>query len=207
VSYFRSRRRGRVHAEMPEFGARLLADLTRQLIELLSDGEAATTATEDPLEQLMAFDEPREAPEDPALLRLLPDAHRDDPTASAEFRRFTERALRTAKVRAAMQVLASIGELPDVEDPIDASTDDSPAGGSPGRSRELTIEFELDKEQARLWMRCLTDLRLTLAARLDVQADDEAEWLALPDDDPRAPLYRIYGWLGYQLESLLEAAR
>jgi hypothetical protein len=57
-------------------------------------------------------------------------------------------------------------------------------------------------------MRCLTDLRLTLAARLEVTAeDDEATWLTLPEDDARGSLYRIYGWLGFQLESLLDAAQ
>jgi hypothetical protein len=37
--------------------------------------------------------------------------------------------------------------------------------------------------------------------------DDEASWLGLPDDDARGSLYRIYGWLGFQLETLLEAAQ
>jgi len=32
-------------------------------------------------------------------------------------------------------------------------------------------------------------------------------WLSLPDDDPRGALYRIYGWLGYQLEMLLAAVQ
>ena len=55
-------------------------------------------------------------------------------------------------------------------------------------------------------MRCLTDLRLTLAARLGVTADDEEFWASLPEDDERLPVYEIYGWLGYLLESLLDAA-
>lgn len=191
MSYFRSRRKGRVQVEIPAFSAVLIADLARQLIELLSDGEPTGDAGIDPLEELVRMDSPREQPTDPALLRLLPDAHTDDPEMAAEFRRFTEQGLRMSKVSAAEVVVATIGEI-DVDDP-----------------EQPTIEFELTPEEARAWMRCLTDLRLTLAARLDLAGGEaeEAEWLALPDDDQRGALYRIYGWLGYQLESLLDAVQ
>ncbi len=191
MSYFRSRRKGRVYVEMPAVSAMLVADLARQLIELLSDGEMTDAADVDPLEELVAMDVPREPPSDPALLRLLPDARTDDAEANAEFRRFTEKGLRQSKIDAASVVVRSIGEL----DP------DSATG-------EATVEFELSRDDARAWMRCLTDLRLTLSARLELSADDDEEtWLVLPEDDPRGSLYRIYGWLGYQLESLLEAVQ
>jgi hypothetical protein len=189
VSYFQSRRKGRVYVEMPGFSGRLIADLARQLIELLSDGEATSGAGVDPLEELVEMDSPRDQPTDPALLRLLPDAYTDSPEVAAEFRRFTEQGLRKAKIGAAEVVVRSIGEI----DPAD---------------EDAALEFELSRDAARAWMRCLTDLRLTLAERLEVTADDdEATWLALPDDDPRGSLYRIYGWLGYQLETLLEASQ
>jgi len=191
VTYFRSRRKGRVYAEMPAFSALLIADLARQLIELLSDGETTDAAAVDPLEELVEMDSPREPPTDLALLRLLPDARTDDAEANAEFRRFTEKGLRQAKVSAADVVVRTVGEL----DPEAAAS-------------ESSIEFELSSEEARAWLRCLTDLRLTLASRLELTADeDEEAWLALPADDPRGSLYRIYGWLGYQLESLLEAVQ
>jgi Domain of unknown function (DUF2017) len=194
VSYFRSRRKGRVYVEMPAFSALLIADLARQLIELLSDGEPTGAGGVDPLEELVVMDSPREPPTDPALLRLLPDAYPDDAEVAAEFRRFTEQSLRKAKIGAAQVVVDSLSGNGGLDDhPDDA---------------ESTLEFELDPEQARAWMRCLTDLRLTLAARLDVGAeDDETTWLSLPEDDPRGALYRIYGWLGFQLETLLEAAQ
>lgn len=191
MSYFRSRRKGRVYVEMPAYSALLVADLARQLIELLSDGEATDAADVDPLEELVSMDSPREPPSDPALLRLLPDARTDDDEANAEFRRFTEKGLRKAKVSSAQVVVDSVGEL----DPEAATT-------------TATVEFELSRDDARAWMRCLTDLRLTLAARLELGVDDDEEtWLALPDDDPRGSFYRIYGWLGYQLESLIEAVQ
>jgi hypothetical protein len=185
MTQFRSRRKGGVHAELPAYAGRLLSNLARQLVELLSDGEAVQPAGTDPLEAMLDFDSPREAPDDPALRRLLPDAHRDDEEAAAEFRRFTERSLREGKVGDALVVLESIGEIGDDE------TGD--------------IEFELDADSARAWLRCLTDMRLTLAERLGVTADDEDFWVSLPEDDPRVPVYEIYGWIGYLLESLLDA--
>jgi hypothetical protein len=190
MTQFRARRKGAVHVELPVHAAVLIANLARQLVELLSDGEASQPLDTDPLEAMLDFDTPREAPQDPALLRLLPDAHRDDEEAAAEFRRFTERSLRDAKIADAFVVVESIGDVADDED------EDPP-----------DVEFELDAEAARSWLRSLTDMRLTLAERLGVTPDDEAYWASLPDDDPRLPVYEIYGWLGYLLESLLDAVR
>jgi hypothetical protein len=192
VSEFRALRKGGVHAELPTYAAALVASLARQLVELLSDGEAQEPTDADPLEAMLDFDSPREAPDDPALLRLLPDAHRDDAEVAAEFRRFTERSIREGKVDDAIVVLRSLGA-----DREDLSQADD--GG--------TVEFELDKMAVRSWMRCLSDLRLTLASRLEVTAGDEELWASLPEDDERLPVYEIYGWLGYLLESLLDVAR
>lgn len=191
MTEFRAIRKGGVHAELPAYAAALIASLARQLIELLSDGEPQEPAG-DPLEAMLDFDAPREVPEDPALRRLLPQAHRDDAEAAAEFRRFTERGLREGKVDDAIQVLRSLGADQDDLSEVDE-------GG--------TVEFELDRDTVRAWLRCLTDLRLTLAARLEVTAGDEDYWAALPEDDERLPVYEIYGWLGYLLESLLDVAR
>jgi hypothetical protein len=187
VSSFKSRRRGGVYVVLPPYAAGLIANLARQLIELLSDGEVVQPAGADPLEAMLDFDPPRDEPEDPALLRLLPPAHRSDDELASEFRRFTERGLREGKVRDALVV---VGKLEPADDDI---PDD--------------LEFELDADESRAWMRCLTDLRLTLAARLGVRADDESYWEGLPDDDERRGVYEIYGWLGYMLESLLDAVR
>jgi hypothetical protein len=187
MTQFRARRRGAVQAELPPYAAGLLASLARQLVELLSDGESTRHSDDDPLEAILDFAAPREPPEDPALLRLLPPAFRDDDEAAAEFRRFTERSLREAKITDAMVVLESVGEIG--EDEVD------------------DIEFELDAVAVRSWLRCLTDMRLTLAERLGVTADDDAYWDSLPDDDPRLPVHEIYGWLGYLLESLLDVVQ
>ena len=187
MSHFRSRRRGGVHAQLPAPAAALLVNLARQLIELLSDGEPVDAVGADPLEAMLDFDSPREEPVDPALLRLLPSAHPDDEEVALEFRRFTERGLREGKIGDATVVLTTLGEVDETD-----TTD---------------VDFELDPQQARAWMRCLTDLRLTLAARLGVTADDEHVWQALPPDDPQLHVYEIYGWLGYLLESLIDVVR
>jgi hypothetical protein len=184
MSEFRSRRKGAVYVQLPPYAAGLLANLIRQLVELLSDGESTTS--DDPLEAMVGMDGPRDAPDDPALLRLLPDAHREDPEASSEFRRLTERSLRDGKIRDAMVVLEKL-------DADDVVADD--------------LEFEIDREEVRSWLRCLTDLRLTLAERLGVTAADEAYWESLEEGDERLPVYEIYQWLSYLLESLLDAAQ
>jgi hypothetical protein len=190
MSQFRARRKGSVQVELPAHAAALLASLARQLVELLSDGEVSQPVATDPLEAMLDFDSPRETPDDPALLRLLPDAHRDDAEAAAEFRRFTERTLRDGKIADAMTVIESIGDLPD-EVPADAAD----------------LEFEIGPDEARAWLRCITDMRLTLAERIGVGAADDAYWESVPDDDPRLAVYEIYGWLGYLLESLLDSVR
>ena len=188
MTVFRSRRRGGVLVSLPPYAAGLLASLARQLVELLSDGEPSG-GSDDPLEELLAIDGPRERPSDPALRRLLPDAHADDEEASAEFRRFTERTLRQGKIRDATVV---VDKLIGVEDLPDGAED---------------LEFELDRDETRAWLRCLTDLRLTLAERLEITSGDEDGWESLAESDERRPIVEIYSWLGYLLESLLDAAR
>jgi len=187
MSHFKARRRGGAYVALPPYAAGLLASLARQLVELLSDGEVVDTQQQDPLEAMLDFDAPREAPEDPALLRLLPSAHRDDEEVAAEFRRFTERGLRESKIRDSVVVLTKLGDLT-----VDAVDD---------------VEFELDRDEVRAFLRALTDMRLTLAERLGVTVDDDQFWESLPDDDERLAGYEIYGWLGYLLESLLDVVR
>lgn len=192
MTEFRSRRQGAVYVVLAPPFAALLANLTRQLVELLRDGEAS--ASDDPLEAMVGMDGPREMPDDPALLRLLPEAHRDDSEAASEFRRLTERTLRDGKVNDATVVLESLAD--GAPDDIDTADD-----------ADVDVEFELDRDQVRSWLRCITDLRLTLAERLGVTAEDDDYWASLDPDDERLPVYEIYGWLGYVQESLLDAAQ
>ncbi len=104
---------------------------------------------------------------------------------SAEFRRYTENDLRARKREDALALVRSLDVL-------------TPAGDG-AAVLELTGELPLR------WLGGLNDLRLTLAARLDITEDDEgAALFRLPDDDPRKPMVMAYLWLGGLQESLIE---
>ena len=66
-----------------------------------------------------------------------------------------------------------------------------------------TLEAErISEEQLTAWMHAINQLRLVLGTRLDVGEDDSP----VPDpDDPDAALVVLYGYLGYLLESIVEA--
>ncbi|HEY0716565.1 MAG TPA: DUF2017 domain-containing protein [Streptosporangiaceae bacterium] len=131
------------------------------------------------LEAMLGFSSRTRAPLDPALARLLPDAYRDDPDASGEFRRYTERSVRSAKQEVAQTVLDTL-----------------PAGGGP---------VKLSHDQAQAWLRALNDVRLTLGVRLGVTEEFEDEWRRMDPQDPRATAFEVYAWLGDVQESLVQA--
>ena len=188
-AFTRHRRSGLVIANFTGFEADLLRSLAAQLVELLRNEEAVPHG-QDPLEAMMDFSGPTSAPEDPVLARLFPTAYSDDEEAAAEFRRFTEAALRDGKAAAACTIIDALEE----------------AGLPPIMDEEgLMIDVELDPPTAEIWMRSFTDLRLALATRLGVEQDDDEYWDALPDDDPRAQAHDIYDWVGYLQETLIRA--
>ena len=79
--------------------AHILINLAEQLLELLGEGDFFHHYdTSDPLVQLLAMPSEIVTPEDPVLLRLLPNAYAD-PEAASDFRRYTEPALRLSKQR------------------------------------------------------------------------------------------------------------
>lgn len=188
--FARHRASGRVIATFTGFEAELLRSLASQLVELLHSERAEPTSTDDPLEALLDFSGPTTAPEDPVLQRLFPSAYADDEDAAAEFRRFTEGELRDGKAAGAASIIDTLEE-----------------GGLPPQPTEdgLVIDVELEPEEAVVWMRSLTDLRLALATRLGVEEGDEDYWDALPDEDPRSQAHHLYEWLGYLQETLVEA--
>jgi hypothetical protein len=147
-------------------------------------GERAGQPGDDPeepddLAALMGLTENPQLPDDPVLARLLPDAYRDDPEASAEFRRYTEGGLRSEKAAAARTVLATL----------------PPSGG----------RVRLSGPEAEAWLRALNDVRLALGTRLDVTEDPDEQAAGLEPDDPRAAALAVYQWLGILQESLIEA--
>jgi hypothetical protein len=188
--FTRHRRSGRIIATFSGFEADLLRSLASQLVELLRNEAAVPHEHTDPLEAMLRFDGPTTEPEDPVLARLFPTAYRHDEEGAAEFRRFTEGALRDGKARAAITIIDGLEE----------------AGLPPELNEEgLMIDVELDQPTAEIWMRSFTDLRLALATRLEVEEGDEDYWHSLPDDDPRAQAHDIYDWVGYLQETLVQA--
>ncbi|MCU1415034.1 MAG: hypothetical protein JWN80_2374 [Microbacteriaceae bacterium] len=116
---------------------------------------------------------------DTAVSRLLPDAYRDDDEAAAEFRRFTADDLAGRKAANARVVVDAVAE--------------AAAGSAPAKVVVGALE-------AQAWIRSLTDIRLTLAARLGIETDDAP----LPFGEP---LVDAYLWLGYVQESLVRVLR
>jgi len=69
---------------------------------------------------------------------------------------------------------------------------------------EATLGDErLTEEQLGAWMGAVNDVRLVLGTRLDVTED--LYETGLPDGDPREAAFQLYGYLGYLLESIVEA--
>ncbi len=199
---FRRTRAGRIVARLQERERTALRGLLNDLIELVAppDGEADA----DPLARLVGIDPHARTPDDPALARLLPDGYgEEEPEAAADFRRFTERALREGKVAGARTVLESLE-----------------------RSGAKVV---LSAGEAQAWLGTLNDLRLTLGIRLEVDEDphvmDErisllgrlvVDWdPAATDSDEAAQraraametlaAYQLYDWLTFLQGTLIEA--
>jgi len=122
---------------------------------------------------------------DPALDRLLPDAHRGDDAVAAEFRRLTEEGLRqrkSANLDIAMERLAA------------ASGD----------------QVALDEAQAPAFLMALTDVRLLLGERMGMRTEEDAERLhadmdVIDDDDPLGYAMAWYDFLTWLQETLTQA--
>ena len=154
----------------------LLGSLVEQLIEFVTPEGAAE---EDPLVSLVGLNPDAERPEDPALARLFPDAYLDDADAAAQFRRFTERALRETKLAHAQTVLDTL--------------------------RRSGEKVTLTADEATAWLGALNDVRLALGTRLGVTEEGMAELAELPEDDPRAATFHVYDWLTYLQETLVRS--
>ena len=121
---------------------------------------------------------------DPALDRLLPDAHRSDPAIAAEFRRLTEHDLRRRKsdtITAAIEALAV--------------TDGD--------------KVRLTKAQADSFLVALTDARLLIGERLGLRDESDVEALERRIvDNPEHPLAfaaAVYDFLTWLQDSLAGA--
>lgn len=166
-----------VHLDTVE--AALLTDLAHQLVGMLQERAKESVSGDSPDDVLFArfgIGGPDEAPRDPALARLLPDAYRGDRDAASQHRHLTERGLVERKVQNAEIVAASLESAESPESP----------------------ERILDDARVQSWLRCLTDLRLTIAVRLGIESDD--------DVTGGGAMHDVYDWLGYLQGSLVEVA-
>ncbi|MFI8391730.1 DUF2017 domain-containing protein [Streptomyces sp. NPDC085540] len=194
---FESLKGGGAAIALDEIEISILRSLAVQLLELIGPGAPEPDEDADPLAALFA-EGPSEPPSDPALARLFPDAYGApdgagdegvDPeeiaARAAEFRRFTENDLRARKREDALAVVRSLDGL-------------TPPGDG-------AAVLELSGELPLRWLGALNDLRLTIAARLEITEDDESAVLfRLPDEDPRKPMVMAYLWLGGLQETLIE---
>ena len=188
------RHRDEIVGTLSEAEAELLRHAAEQMLLLLgavapSDTETVERKDTEPAEDDL-FEEltgvgtlPSGPPSDPALERLFPDGYREDPAAAAELRRFTEDDLRAGKVERLEELYKAV-----------------PPGGG---------EVRLDRDGADAWVRALTDLRLVLGVRLEIEADTDPYQLAHEalekGDDAMATSALLYHYAGQLSETLVDA--
>ena len=167
------RTRDGIIVTLPPDHAELLRELAEQLIELLAGRSAEAAEPVDALLAQLGIGGATSPSLDPALARLLPDAYRDDEYAASEHRQLTELSLIERKIANARAVAESLESRP----------------------------ARLDGAATQSWLRTLTDLRLTIAARLEIASDDDP---GRSDTESDRTLHEIYDWLGYLKGMLLE---
>jgi hypothetical protein len=161
--------------------AQILINLVEQLLELLGEGDFFHHYdSSDPLAQLLAMPSEIVTPDDPVLLRLLPNAYAD-PEAASDFRRYTEPQLRGAKQK----------NLRLVREQLTVLVDENSGG-------------VIEDIEADVWLKALNDLRIALSIRLEINETSFETFELLPDEDPQKPVYAVYFWLGWLQENLLE---
>jgi len=134
--------------------ARIVADVGLLLGDEVFGMDTSTShgddEEEDIFRHLRGLEESLAEPDDPAILRLLPNAS-DDREVSDEFRRLTEPDLRTLKVDRLRRVWEQLSE----EGP----------------------EWAVARDQVLPTAAALTDVRLVIASRLGLATDEDADRL------------------------------
>jgi hypothetical protein len=184
------RRRGdRLVVTLTTEEATVLGALAGQVARLLGDPDSSDAGIDadvdadvDPLEAIVGRSGgPADAPDDPALRRLLPDAYADDASAG-EFRRLMDNQLRGLKSDALQRMIGDIRS--------------AGSGGEPVALTPADVE---------IWLQAINDVRLVLGTRLEVTEDMTESWDTLDPADPRTSLLLAYDWLGWLQESMVDA--
>ncbi len=114
---------------------------------------------------------------DPVVRRLFPDAYEEIEDEKA-YREMIGDDLTVEKLRA-----------------IDAVSD--------AVEKDGPIELTLSDDDFATWVACLTDLRLAIGTRLEV--DEERMGTEIDPSDPDAQSLTILHWLGYVQDGLLQS--
>lgn len=120
-----------------------------------------------------------ETPDEAVMKRLFPDASVDDEEVRNSYRDLTNDSLADHKKETGRTALRTLGD----EGPLDGSLND---------------------EERDAWMVLLTDLRLVLGTRLNVD-EDKMSMEPDPNDPEQWPLALIH-YLGWLQESLVKAS-
>lgn len=178
-------------AEMDDVERRVISGVVADVAQLLGtdlrgEGAEESGAGAQSVEEILrGLTEEVGEPLDPALARLLPSAYDADEEAAGEFRRLTEGDIRQAKV-----------------------------GRLRNWYRALTgpgVNVYVPAAEAGEWAAALTDIRLVLASRLEIETEDDAEEVYAQSgpegdsDDAYAQfaLGQVYSALTWLQESLL----
>lgn len=175
----------KLRSEIDPHEAAVLRSLVTSVLGVLD--ERAKSAPEDELAALTGLRSGNaQTPEDPVLVRLLPDFQRadqgglDDADATANangaLRSLHEPEIIDAKIAAGSVVLETV-----------------PSDGG---------KLILTPQQADAWLAAINDVRLAMGTNLGIDAHtpDEVE-----PDDPRAPHLDVYHWLTWMQDSLVQA--
>ncbi|MFI7581446.1 DUF2017 domain-containing protein [Kocuria sp. M1N1S27] len=174
---FRSTRKG-ITARFEDAEKELLQKLFADVAQALAPEEPVS---EDSLERMLGVSGGASVPDDSALRRLLPDGSLD-PERAAEFRRYTERGLREAKMGVLKQAALALEAQP----------------------------VRLAPEDAQAFGQALNDVRLVLADRLGIQDEADAERVGRYDDwsaieDVETYMSLLYNFVSWLQETLMEA--
>jgi hypothetical protein len=167
----------------------IVADLAAQIAGMLAP--LASSSDADPLYDLVGIGGRSAIDPDPAIARLLPDAYGDDSDAASDFRALTERSLASRKVANARVVIATLER-----DSVERDSVERDSLERDGAS------VALSPAEAQSWLRTLSDIRLTIAARLGIERDGDE---GATDSDAAVALHDLYDWLAFVTESLLDA--
>ncbi|REF30583.1 DUF2017 family protein [Calidifontibacter indicus] len=182
------RKRDRLVGRLDQTERSIVIELMAQTREMVAPEQQAATgdAFTDLISTLGDSYDPSEVAErDPVVRRLLPDGHRDDQEAAAEFRAATERTLREQKTRKLTAAIDLLLGVPDNQDKLSFEVPDA-----------ITL------------MMALADVRLALGERLELRTDEDSEQLHADleamtgPDQQRLAIGLYYDFLTWLQESL-----